>query len=340
MKLMSPMRGMLAGAAAALAVVAFAGMAEAADVTLRLSTLDKPGSDGALAAEEMAKRVLKRTDGRVEIKVYPASQLGDWVEVHDQVAAGAVDLAMQPLATTSDQRLAIGWFPYTFPTYSSAEKAMSKGGFVDEIVDEIIAEQGMKLLGIFGVGMGGAGFAKPVEDPGNPDLKRGLKVRVWPGGTTHRHMMERFGFGVATVPWAELFTAMQTGVVDGQIGGTAEMTYDNLRDVTKTWVQYNDHFECNWIFMNLKKFKSLKKDDQQAIVEVAQEITKERFAQLKVRDAEHLNRLKDAGVEVVTFTDDELEKLAAVVRKDVWPKIAGELGDDVYARLKAAVGVK
>src|SRR5690554_4445032 len=108
-----------------------------AATTLRLSTLDKPGSDGALAAEALAERVAERTEGRVVINVYPASQLGDWVEVHDQVASGSVDMAMQPLATTSDRRLAIGWFPYTFPTYDAVEKAMSKGGFVDEVVDEI-----------------------------------------------------------------------------------------------------------------------------------------------------------------------------------------------------------
>lgn len=320
-------------------LAAFTGSAMAA-TNLRLSTLDKPGSDGELAAQELAKRVAQRTDNRVLIKVYPASQLGDWVEVHDQVANGSVDIAMQPLATTSDRRLAIGWFPYMFPTYEAVEKANIRGGFVDQVVGEIAADQGIKILGMFGVGMGGAGFAKDIEDPSNPDLKRSLKVRVWPGGTTHRHMMERFGFSVATVPWAELFTGMQTGVVDGQIGGTAEMTYDNLKEVTKTWVQYNDHFESNWIFMNAKKFATLDPKDQQIVEDAAQEITKERFVQLKIRDAAHLQRLRDFGINVVTFDDTQLEKLANVVRNDVWPKISGELGDDIYQRLKTAVGAQ
>jgi TRAP-type C4-dicarboxylate transport system substrate-binding protein len=323
---------------AAAILTAFAGSVSA--TTLRLSTLDKPGSDGEIAAQELAKRVAQRTDNRVEIKVYPASQLGDWVEVHNQVAGGAVDIAMQPLATTSDPRLAIGWFPYMFPTYEAVEKATTRGGFIDEVVSEIAAEQGIKILGMFGVGMGGAGFAKDIEDPANPDIKRSLKVRVWPGGTTHRYMMERFGFSVSTVPWAELFTAMQTGVIDGQIGGTAEMTYDNLKEVTKTWVQYNDHFESNWIFMNQDSFNALDPKDQKVLEEVAQEITKERFDQLKIRDAEHLKRLQDFGVKVVTFSDAELENFAKVVRTDVWPKISDELGDDIYARLKKAVGIQ
>lgn len=310
-----------------------------AATTLRLSTLDQPGSDGAQAAEELSRRVKERSEGRVVINVYPASQLGDWVEVHDQVAGGAVDMAMQPLASTSDPRLAIGWFPYMFPTYEAVEKATRQGGFVHNVVDEIIDAQGMTLLGIFGVGMGGAGFAKEFDEPENPDIKRNMKVRVWPGGVTHRHMMERLGFSAATIPWAELFTGMQTGVVDGQIGGTAEMTYDNLKEVTKMWVQYNDHFECNWIFINTKSLESLDEADQQIVRDVAQEIATERFEQLKARDAEHLQRLEDFGVKIVTFSDEQLEGLAKVVRADVWPKISGELGDDIYARLRKEVGL-
>lgn len=61
--------------------------------TLRLSTLDKPGSDGANAAQAYADLVKERTSGRIEITVYPASQLGDWTEVYSQVIAGAVDMA-------------------------------------------------------------------------------------------------------------------------------------------------------------------------------------------------------------------------------------------------------
>lgn len=334
----SRLKSLLVCSFAALAFTSLSAHA-APETTLRLSTLYKPGSDGVVAAEEMARRVKERTDGRVEINIYPSDQLGDWVEVHDQVAGGSVDIAMQPLATTSDRRLAIGWFPFMFETYESAEPALSKGGFVDTVVSEIIAEQGMTLLGVFGVGMGGAGFASEIEDPANPDMKRSLKVRVWPGGVTHRHVMERFGFSVATIPAAELFTGMQTGVVDGQIGGTPEMTYDNLREVTKTWLQYNDHFENNWIFMNSKRFESLSPEDQQVLVDVAQEITKERFEVIKERDEEHMQRLRDFGIEVVTFTDEELANLANVVRQDVWPKISSELGDEIYTRLRAEVGL-
>ena len=101
--------------------------------------------------------ISSRQDRRtITVTVYPASQLGDWTEVYNQVIAGAIDMAMQPLSTDSDKRLAITWFPYTFTDYASAAKALSADGYITKIVDDIIAEQGLKLLATYGAGMGGA----------------------------------------------------------------------------------------------------------------------------------------------------------------------------------------
>ncbi|HTV67673.1 MAG TPA: TRAP transporter substrate-binding protein DctP [Rhizobiaceae bacterium] len=322
-----------------LAVTTFLLAGAAHAETLRLSTLKQPGSDGAQAAEKFAKLVGERTEGRIEIKVYPASQLGDWTEVYEQVMQGAVDMAMQPLATADDKRLAITWFPYAFTNYETAKKSLSPGGAVFGIVSEAISDKGLTPLGVYGEGMGGAGFAKAVEDPANTDLKRSLKIRVWPGGTTHRVLLERFGFNTATLPWAELYTGMQTGVVDGQIGGTAGMALESFKDITKTWVQYNDHFEGDWFIINSEKHASLSEADQKILLDTAQEVSAERFEQVKAADAKALETMRGLGVEVVTFDDATLEKLAAVARAEVWPQIAGELGEETLGKLKSSLGI-
>jgi TRAP-type C4-dicarboxylate transport system substrate-binding protein len=321
----------------ALATVVIGGPATAQDHTLRLSTLMKPDSDGAKAAQRFAHKVAEKSEGRIEIQVYPASQLGDWIEVHEQVSFGALDLAMQPLSNSYDQRLAIAWFPYTTTTYASAEQAFTEGGYIHQIVDDVIAEQNLKLLGVYGVGMGGAGFASEIDNPTDPNAEHDLKVRIWPGGTTHRHMMERFGFNTATVPWAELYTGLQTGVVDGQIGGTPEMALENFKDVTKTWIQYNDHFEPAWLFINRPLFESMSEADQKALVDAAQEITKERFAEVEKAEQAFLQEMRDAGIEVVALDEATLEEFARVTREEVWPEIEGEVGEDVMARLRSAL---
>jgi TRAP-type C4-dicarboxylate transport system substrate-binding protein len=312
-------------------------IAQAADHTLRLSTLFRSGSDGAQAAEEFSKEVNARSDGRVEITVFPGSQLGDWVEVHSLMMQGAIDIGLQPLSTNFDTRLAIAWFPYLATTYTKAQEVFSSDGFVYKIVDDMITPQGLRLLGAYSAGMGGAGFTKNVPEPNKIQVDRGLRVRVWPGGTTHRTLMSELGYGVATLPYAELYTGMQTGVVDGQVGVTAEMTLDSFKDITHTWVQYNDHVEMSWFVINSESLSSLSEEDQKIVIDVAQEISHRRFDEVRDADNRALEVMEEAGINVVRFDDATLEKFADFTRKEVWPKIAGELDKDIMQQLYKAV---
>lgn len=307
--------------------------------TLRLSTLKQPGSDGAQAAERFAELVSEKTDGALTVRVYPGSQLGDWTEVYEQVIEGAVDIAMQPLATSSDKRLAITWFPYAFSDYESARVALAPGGSVFEIVEDVIGDQGLTPLAVYGAGMGGAGFPTDVNDPYDLDASHDLKVRVWPGGTTHRVLLENLGYHTAAVPFAELYTAMQTGVVDGQIGVTATITLENFADITKTWVQYNDHFESDFIFMNSDRFSELSPEFQDAVREAAVEISEEQFTAVEAADEASLQKMRDMGVNVVTFDKDQLQAIADRARAQVWPEIKDELGDETYEALRNALNL-
>ncbi len=313
---------------------------QAAETTLRLSTLFSADSDGGRAAQAFADQIEQGSNGRIQVLVFPDSQLGDWAQTHEQLMQGSIDIGLQPLSTDVDRRLAVAWFPYIAPTYAEAQKVFSAHGFAYKLVDEMIAPQGLRLLGVYGVGMGGAGFTTRVTQPQNPGAKHGLRVRVWPGGTTHKVMMQRFGYEVASVPWADLRDAMQSGSIDGQIGGTAEMALENFKDITKTWVQYNDHLELAWFVINSKRLDALPREDRYLIQDIAQKIAYKRFNEVRKADARNLQRMQEAGIEVIRFSDQELENLAAFTRQKVWPEIAGELDEATMKRLYGTVTVR
>ena len=86
----------------------------------------------------------------------------------------------------------------------------------------------VEILAPFAVGMGGAGFTSAVPQPRNPDAEQEMRIRVRPGGTTHLELMKRFGFSVATLPWAELDGALRTGLVDGVVGGTPQLATESF----------------------------------------------------------------------------------------------------------------
>ena len=322
---------------AAIGMALLAGTASAK--TLRFSHLGKPGSDIDLFAQEFAERAAEVTDGRVEVDVYPASQLGDWTEVQGHVMQGAVDFALQPLSTQFDQSAALAWFPYAVTSYDEAREAFSEGGYINELMNDSSQKLGLKILGGFGLGMGGAGFTKAVPSPADPNVDKGLKVRIWPGGTTHRVWLEHYGYQTAPIAWAELYTSLQTGVVDGAVGGTATNQVESFEDVTDTWVQYNDHYELGWIITNAMMFDSLSQEDQKALQNIINELSAKRFDTVAATDQQKMDELREKGVNVVTFTPEEMAAMAAEVREQVWPQIKDELGDEVYGKLKEKVGM-
>jgi TRAP-type C4-dicarboxylate transport system substrate-binding protein len=315
--------------------------AQATAATLRLSTLAQPDSDGARAANRFAEMVAERSGGSLTVRVFPASQLGDWTEVFEQVADGAIDMAMQPLSTASDRSLAITWFPFSFIDYDTARESLSPGGAVFTIVETALKRQGLAPLGMFGKGMGGVVYSTSQEivDPANLDLERSLRVRVWPGGTTHRIMLENWGYQTVSLPWAELYTGLQTGIADGAIGGTPEMALENFSDIAKTWVQYNNHFEMDWIFINADRLSGLSEDHQRILRETAVAIADQRFIDVAAADQAAMNRLRALGVTVIEFDTETLQAIADRVRAEVWPQIEGEIGTEAMATLRAALGL-
>lgn len=319
------------------ALVIGVSVASAAD--WRLSTSYQPDSEAHAGSLDFAERVRAKSDGRITIKVYPTNQLGDWTEVYEQVMGGAVEMTMGAVPSTFDRRLAIDSFPYAVTDYAEAAKAYAPGGYMYEIVDDIVAGQGVKILSTWALGMGGGAFTKKVPEPLNPDATQKMKVRVWPGGVTHRALMERFGFTVTMVPWDEVYTALQTGVMDGVIGGNPELTVTHFKDVTGMYVQYNDHFENHYIMMNRDLWESSSERDQAALRAAAVEVMSERFPLAEQSDAAYMRQLEEAGIDVVTLDAKQAALFAATARRDVWPAIKDEIGDELYQRLRTELGL-
>ncbi|WP_281985417.1 TRAP transporter substrate-binding protein DctP [Thalassorhabdomicrobium marinisediminis] len=325
-------------AAGAMMVLGGAPSAHAAE-KLRLSTTEPPESSMGMFAAEYAKRVGERSGGEIDITVYPANQLGDWVEIHEQMMVGAVDMSVQMLSNKFNDVLALQWFPYSVLTFDDGRKQFTSGGVVFDVVNEAIAEQDLQIIGTYVTGVGGLLYSNPPEDPLNPNTAKDRKIRVWPGATTHQALLERLGHQSAPIPWAEAFTALQTGVVDGLIGSTPELTLNNFVDVTKMWVQNNDHFEVSFININKSRLEGLSDAHRQIVLDVAAEMTQERFDVAEREQARFLQDLRDAGVEVIEMTDAQIAETAAIVRAEVWPEIQGEIGAANMDRLKGALGL-
>lgn len=293
----------------------------------KLSHVRPQGSIVDVDATELAKMVEEATGGDTKIKIFSSSSLGDYTTVQERISVGAVDMAIQPPATAADRRLAISSFPSLAKNWAHAEEIYGPGGIVAETMEGLYAKQGITMLAAYPVYFGGIALNRDAVSPGDPNVAKGIKVRV-PGMKSFQLLADKTGYIAAPIPFSDAFTAVQTGVVDGVIGSGAEGYYASFRDVTKTYIPANTHFEVWYLIINTEAFEGLDKEDQEAFKKVAAEFSKKRWANAEKDQSEFEKKLADNGTKLEVLSDDQLAAIADKVRKEVWPEILEDVGKD------------
>ena len=327
---MKPFNGLKLAAAALLLMHAVG--AGAADVKLRLA--------GQHPVDHNATLVLKETIAKIEgagagisIKLFPAGQLGLGEVVFEQVAQGVIDIGHTFIYSHNDPVLEINSLPYLVGNYEEMEKIYSPGSHFYRIYDERLANQGLKLLGVFAEGFIGVGSTRAPENAGTTGDK-GLNIRVW-SAEVGRLTAQAIGFKTTTMNWGDVPAAIQQGVVDGVIGGTAESNYYVFGDVVKFFTPYNAFVENTAFYIGQRKWDDLAPEQQKVMADAFAEASAKSFALSRSVDAEYIERLPEKGIEVVALSDEEVAGLAGHVRDTVWPALEEKLGKELLDQIKS-----
>jgi TRAP-type C4-dicarboxylate transport system substrate-binding protein len=312
-------------ATALAAILALGSAAEAAELKISHVRLQDATIDREIKA--FAEEISAATGGDVTLRIFAASSLGDYTTVQERVSVGAVDMAVQPAGTAADRRMQISSFPYLAEDWAQARKVYGPGGAVSEAMRELYAAQDITMLAAYPVYFGGIALNRDAVSPGDPSAAKGIKVRV-PGIESFQLLAESIGYIAAPIPFSEAFTAVQTGVVDGVIGSGAEGYYASFRDVTKTYIPANTHFEVWYMIINSGALAELDEDDRNALIEGAKRFEATRWEVAEADQAANEQKLAGLGATIVTLTPEELAAHAAKVRAEVWPVILEDVGAD------------
>ncbi len=306
-------------------VLAFGAAAEAAE--LKISHVRPQDATIDKEIRAFGEALSAATGGELTLRVYPASALGDYTTVQERISVGAVDMAVQPAATGADRRMQISSFPYLAEDWAQARAAYGPGGKVSEAMKELYAAQDITMLAAYPVYFGGISLNTEAVSPGDPSAEKGIKVRV-PGIKSFQLLAESIGYIPAPIPFSEAFTAVQTGVVDGVIGSGAEGYYASFRDVTKTYVAANTHFEVWYMIINTQTLADLEEDERAALLAAAEDFAATRWEVAEADQAANEQKLADLGAEIVHPTAEQLSAHAVKVRAEVWPEIIQDVGAD------------
>ena len=330
-------RGMATGAAAvALIVAAMCIPTHAAEVNLKIGVVTPTAHPHSVSARKFAELVAQKSGGEVEIKVFDNASLGKNKELLDGVKTGIVDFTIIPpsIMATYAEKSALGLFeiPYVFADKSHM-LAVTRGPLGAQIAADYKRDAGMEILGY----LGGAQRNMITTDQAirtQADL-RGLKMRTWPDQIQLAWWKSLGALGTV-VAFPEVYTALQTGAVDGAENEFSTFTSARWAEVAKNIALTQHTITVRPLIGNAKKLARLSANAQRAIREAALETADFDVELEGKKDVENQVKLKvEYGVKFTTPDKAPLIRAsAAVLKKVAADKGISELATQIAAAAK------
>lgn len=301
-----------AALAAACVVLPSAGVAQT-KMVLKASDVHPLGYPTVEAMVRMGKKLEKATNGRLSIQMFPAMQLGGEKEMIEQAQVGALQIArisVGPMGPIVDE-LNVFNLPFVFRDEAHMRKVID-GPIGKELLEKVTKDPRSRLvvLGWMDAGTRNVYSKKPVTKPA--DLK-GQKIRMM-GNPIFVETMNAMGGNGISMGFSELFSALQTGVVDGAENNPPTLFTSNQYTTVKYYTQTNHLIIPEIFVMSKVTWDKLSKDEQALVKKFSREAQMEQRGLWDKSVAEYTAKLKAAGIEFINTDTKPFYDATAPVR--------------------------
>ena len=308
-------------------VLGLTAAANAADFVFKLGHIADPENPYAKGAEKFAQLVKEKTGGKVEVQVFPSSQLGNQRDLVEGTQFGTIDFTMTSTAVLGNflPQAAVFDLPFIFRDVQHAYKALDTVGM--EIAEKL---QGMKLLAYYENGVRHMTNSKrPIRKP--EDMK-GLKIRVMEQ-PIYIEMIKALGGNPTPMAFGELFTALQQGVVDGQENPAAHIYTARFFEVQK-YISLTAHtYSAEPMLVSLAAWNKLPKDLQEKIQSAANESRDWQRDLCRQLEEGYWTKIQESGKSEINRDVDK--KAFADATRGVWAMFEKKVGKENIEKIVA-----
>ena len=265
-------RGIMAILLAAFTVSLLFGQAAGQKkITIRYADVQAENDTETIAAKKFAELVGKKSNGRIEVKVFPAGQLGDMKDIMQSVQTGTIEMCRNNpgwIADAGVKRFGVLSLPFVFDNLEHANK----------VIDGPIGKELLAEIQKSGLGMVGLGYLEPSlryfffknkEVKKLSDMK-GMKLRV-PTTEINAAMVNAFGASATPIAYNELYTALQSGIVDGAENPLKGFINMKFSEVAKYFTFTGHQYEPSILLVSESFWKKLSAADQKILQDAMNE---------------------------------------------------------------------
>jgi C4-dicarboxylate-binding protein DctP len=304
-------------------------------IKMKIGLSNEPSSPRVKGAELFAKLIRERTNGQVDVKVYPSSQLGSTRAMFEQVQMGSLECTITPTSYFGgfNRMITIVDLPFIFPDIKTYYKVMT-GPFGEELGQEAHTAK-METLAFWTAGWKQFTANFPIR---NPSDFKGHKFRVMPSPA----LMEQYrSYGANPVPidLKELYNALQLGTVDGQENMLYRIEEMKYHEVQKYITISNHALMPEIVVVSKMWWDKLPQDIQKKMITAFRDVAPEEAKMVDEDDARALKAFEKHGNIMYRLTPaewKEFQKLAP----PVWDKFVSQYGGKsgyYLEKLKAAI---
>lgn len=322
------MKGIFKKTMIAVAAIACASLAQAAQYNLKFGHTGAPNHHYQKIAEQFAQRVSDLTKGEVQIAVFPSDQLGKQLEITEGVMIGTHDMCQ-----TSDTILSnwipdfgIGNLPFIFNSNADYRKVFD--GPIGQKFAKLVEPHGAVVIGWWENGMRHTtNNVKPITKP--EDFK-GMNIRV-PEGEIFVDTFKAMGANPTIVAFGELYSALQLKAVDGQENPPAHVVTQKFYEVQK-YISRTGHIHMSSpILMNKALLESMPKEYQKAILQAGREMGPIHTKMVEDLEAEQWKEIEQHGMKINDVDKAPFRAAMKPVYDKYKTKLNARLIDEVQA---------
>lgn len=327
----STRRDALKGAVAGVALFAIGRPASAQTTQLRFAH-PHPASDSfQTAALQFAEQVKSQTNGEFEVKVFPNGALGSDPQTINAVRGGQIDFCLtgNPFFTGLAPALNVLDLPFLFKDRDHVAKVID--GPVGDSLRAELEVSNLKAISTLDIGWRNlTNSRRPVA---TPDDIKGLKIRTTPN-PAHLRAFQLLGAVPTPMAFTELFTALETGTVDGQENPVTLILNSRFYEVQNHLSLTRHAFTSAPLCMNNTKFAAFPKEVQDLFLKLGKEMAISQRQMNVDAEKNNLDQLKEHGIQVVDEPDHAA--FAALVAEPVEQEFVAQHGSDILDKIKAA----
>jgi len=317
-----------------LGIALFASISFSAEYVIKFSHVVSPNTPKGKAADYFAKRVEELSHGRIKVEVYPNAQLGKDKAVLRKMKFNAVQMAAPSFSKFTGLVPQLGIFdlPFLFKDENHLHKVLD--GEVGKKLMDMVTKKGYVALAYWDNGF------KELSDSKRPLIKpddcKGLKFRVM----SSKVLIEQFkalGAIPVVLPFSEVYSALQQGVVDGQENTISNIYTKKFYEVQRYMTMSNHGYLGYLVVMSKKFWQKLPKDLKAIIKKAMKEATEKERIWAKELNSNQLNKIKayaeKTGKLKIYYLTPQQRKEWEKRLRTIYPKFYDILGEDLIEKV-------